>query len=117
MKRKDLEFYTRDFREIPLSVLAGRDFIYRDPPYIITTGTYNDGKRGFHDWAETEEKDLYAVLDEANEPPRRRATRYLVSVGLNFVELGSFAKQNSMRWEVRSGKEIYNTVWFNTKSL
>jgi adenine-specific DNA-methyltransferase len=67
MKRKDLEFYTRDFREIPLSGLAGRDFIYCDPPYLITTGTYNDGKRGFHDWTETEEKDLYAVLDGANK--------------------------------------------------
>jgi hypothetical protein len=45
------------------------------------------------------------------------AAGYLVSVGLNFVELGSFAEQNSMRWEARSGKEIYNTVWFNTKFL
>jgi site-specific DNA-adenine methylase len=67
MKRKNLEFYTRDFRELPLSGLAGSDFIYCDPPYLITTGTYNDGKRGFHDWTETEEKDLYAVLDEANK--------------------------------------------------
>jgi hypothetical protein len=28
----------------------------------------------------------------------RHLARYLVSVGLNFVELGSFAPQNSMRW-------------------
>jgi hypothetical protein len=47
----------------------------------------------------------------------RQLARYLVSVGLNFVELGSFAEQNSMRWQVRSGKEIYNIVWFNTKFL
>ena len=67
MKRKNLEFYTRDFREIPLCTLTSRDFIYCDPPYLISTGTYNDGKRGFADWTETEEKDLYAVLDEANK--------------------------------------------------
>jgi len=67
MKHKNLEFYTRDFREMPFSELAVRDFIYCDPPYLITTGTYNDGKRGFHDWTETEEKDLYAVLDEAHK--------------------------------------------------
>jgi adenine-specific DNA-methyltransferase len=67
MKRKNLEFFTCDFREVPFSGLAGDDFIYCDPPYLITTGTYNDGKRGFHDWTETEEKDLYAVLDGANK--------------------------------------------------
>jgi adenine-specific DNA-methyltransferase len=66
MKRKNLEFYTRDFRDMSLRNLNSGDFIYCDPPYLITTGTYNDGKRGFGDWTETEEKDLYAVLDEVN---------------------------------------------------
>jgi adenine-specific DNA-methyltransferase len=66
MKRKNLEFYTRDFREVPLSSISTNSFVYCDPPYLITTGTYNDGKRGFHDWTPDEEKDLYAVLDEAN---------------------------------------------------
>jgi adenine-specific DNA-methyltransferase len=73
MKQKNLEFYTRDFREMPLSGLASRDFIYCDPPYLITTGTYNDGKRGFHDWTEAEENDLYAVLDEADKNNTRFA--------------------------------------------
>jgi hypothetical protein len=44
-----------------------------------------------------------------NEPPRPKGSptdAVSVSVGLNFVELGSFAEQNSMRWQVRSGKEI-----------
>jgi adenine-specific DNA-methyltransferase len=67
MRRKNLKFYANDFREISLRGLGKNDFIYCDPPYLITTGTYNDGKRGFHDWTETEEKDLYATLDEANK--------------------------------------------------
>jgi adenine-specific DNA-methyltransferase len=67
MKRKDIEFYTRDFREMPLYSVGTNGFIYCDPPYLITTGTYNDGKRGFHDWTETEENDLYALLDEADK--------------------------------------------------
>jgi adenine-specific DNA-methyltransferase len=67
MKQKTIEFYTRDFRDMALTGLTSGDFIYCDPPYLITTGTYNDGKRGFGDWTETEEKALYAALDEANK--------------------------------------------------
>lgn len=67
MKNKNIEFYTRDFRSISLEGLGKDDFIYCDPPYLITNGSYNDGNRGFHDWGTEEEKDLYAFLDKANE--------------------------------------------------
>ena len=66
MKDKNIEFYTRDFREISLDGLGAQDFIYCDPPYLITNGSYNDGNRGFHDWGEDEERALYEYLDEAN---------------------------------------------------
>lgn len=67
MKHKNLEFYTRDFRNVSLQGLGTDDFIYCDPPYLITNGSYNDGNRGFHDWGTEEEKDLYSFLDKANE--------------------------------------------------
>lgn len=67
MKSKNLEFYTRDFREISLAGLDNNDFLYCDPPYLITTGSYNDGNRGFREWDESDETDLYHYLDEANE--------------------------------------------------
>ena len=66
MKSKNIEFYTRDFRDINICGLGNNDFIYCDPPYLITTGSYNDGNRGFHDWGKREEYDLYAYLDQAN---------------------------------------------------
>ncbi len=66
MKKKNVEFYTRDFREISINGLGSNDFIYCDPPYLITTGSYNDGNRGFHDWGEDEERGLYEYLDRAN---------------------------------------------------
>jgi len=75
MKRKKLEFFTKDFRLIDIDGLSGNDFIYCDPPYLITNGSYNDGNRGFHDWGEEEEKDLCNFLDEAN----RRAIRFALS--------------------------------------
>ena len=40
--------------------------MYCDPPYLISTGSYNDGKRGFKDWTEVEEKQLLGLLDELN---------------------------------------------------
>jgi adenine-specific DNA-methyltransferase len=67
MKNKDIEFFTRDFREMSIANLNSSDFIYCDPPYLITTGTYNDGNRGFKDWRESEERDLYNFLDSANK--------------------------------------------------
>lgn len=66
MKKKNLEFYTRDFRNISLAGLGKNDFIYCDPPYLITNGSYNDGNRGFHDWGEDEERGLCEYLDEAD---------------------------------------------------
>lgn len=67
MKEKNLEFFSRDFRQIDISNLGKSDFIYCDPPYLITNGSYNDGNRGFRDWRKEEEIDLYNFLDEANE--------------------------------------------------
>jgi adenine-specific DNA-methyltransferase len=66
MKRKHVEFYARDFRQVETTGMGGEDFIYCDPPYLITNGSYNDGNRGFSDWGEQEERDLCAYLDSAD---------------------------------------------------
>ncbi len=52
-------FWTFDF-----SLLSRGDLVYCDPPYLITTGSYNDGKRGFKDWTLKEERELLALLDD-----------------------------------------------------
>lgn len=43
------------------------DFVYADPPYLITTGTYNDGRRGFTGWSEKEEYKLLEILDDLHQ--------------------------------------------------
>ena len=71
MKQKLIEFIDRiqaqnctftccDFREFDISVLTPQDFVYVDPPYLITCATYNE-QGG---WNESTEKDLLAFLDE-----------------------------------------------------
>ena len=43
----DIVFDNKDFRDIDFSDADENDLVYFDPPYLITCGNYNDGKRGF----------------------------------------------------------------------
>jgi DNA adenine methylase len=67
LRSKDIEFNSKDFTKINLEIYDKDDLIYCDPPYLITTGSYNDGNRGFKDWTEIEEIQLLNLLDKLNE--------------------------------------------------
>lgn len=67
LKKKNIEFCNEDFLSVNLRDLNCEDLVYCDPPYLISTGSYNDGKRGFKDWSETEEQQLLDLLDSLNE--------------------------------------------------
>ena len=67
MDNKRVVFSSKDFRKFDLLVLDKNSFIYCDPPYLLTTGSYNDGKRCFGDWLYDDEKDLLSFLDRAND--------------------------------------------------
>ncbi|MCM1432283.1 MAG: Dam family site-specific DNA-(adenine-N6)-methyltransferase [Muribaculaceae bacterium] len=56
-----------DFREFDYNLMKSGDFLYADPPYLITCGSYNDGKRGFKGWGEKDERALYDILDMLSE--------------------------------------------------
>jgi DNA adenine methylase len=62
----NVEFSSIDFVDFDYDVLKEGDFLYADPPYLITCGSYNDGKRGFRGWGEDDEKTLYVILDRMN---------------------------------------------------
>jgi len=67
IKKIDCTFLHLSFEKFNFSSLTEEDFIYCDPPYLITTANYNDGKRGFKGWTETEEKQLLALLDNLHQ--------------------------------------------------
>lgn len=71
----DIEFSDKDFAVFDVSGLGTSDFVYADPPYLITTGTYNDGKRGFKGWNESEELKLLNLLDNLT----RKGVRFALS--------------------------------------
>lgn len=60
-------FIPEDFEYIYNLDLTKDDFVYCDPPYLITNGSYNDGNRGFGDWTIESEKKLLNLLDHLNE--------------------------------------------------
>lgn len=62
-KIKEYNFTNCDFRCFDFSVLNKGDFIYCDPPYTISLGSYNDGKRGFNGWDQQDDMDLLNILD------------------------------------------------------
>jgi len=63
IKETNIDFTNICFNNFDFSKFGTNDFVYCDPPYLITTGTYNDGKRGFKGWTEKEEKELLNLLD------------------------------------------------------
>lgn len=64
---KEINFSTKNFKNFDISGLKEGDFVYADPPYLITTGSYNDGKRGFEGWSAEDDKALFDLLDKLNE--------------------------------------------------
>ncbi|WP_313152997.1 DNA adenine methylase [Lacrimispora sp.] len=67
LHEKNIEFSNLDFAELDYTGLGPEDLVYCDPPYLISTGNYNDGNRGFKDWKEREERALLELLDRLHE--------------------------------------------------
>ena len=63
LKEKDIEFYSKDFRDIDINKISKNTFIYCDPPYLITTAGYNENRM----WTDKEEKDLLNFLKELDK--------------------------------------------------
>lgn len=62
IKEMDSEFHIGDYQEID-ALIDADTLVYADPPYLITLGSYNDGKRGFKGWNSKEEERLLTYLD------------------------------------------------------
>ena len=107
-----VEFMSRDFAKVPLDRFGCEDFIYCDPPYLISTGTYNDGKRGFKDWRKEEELRLYEYLDHAHARGIRFAlTNVLEHKGKINEDLYEWSK----KYRVIDLNGDYSNASYNTK--
>lgn len=63
IQSQNCKFTCEDFRNFDVSKLGNSDFVYVDPPYLITCATYNE-QGG---WTEKDEKDLLAFLEKLDK--------------------------------------------------
>lgn len=71
LKQKNILFTTLSFENINIENYPDDTIFFCDPPYLITCGSYNDGKRGISFWNEELEKKLLLFLDEINNSGRK----------------------------------------------
>ncbi|MDR1542970.1 MAG: DNA adenine methylase [Prevotellaceae bacterium] len=96
LKEIEVNFEANDFENYDFSNLNSDDFVYCDPPYLITCGTYNDGKRGFKGWGKTEEKQLLCKLDELDSKNIKFAlSNVLEHKGKENIILKNWVENNS----------------------
>lgn len=105
-------FTCRDFREFDTVTLTPEDFIYVDPPYLITCATYNE-QGG---WSEEDEKDLLSFLDELNDRNIRFAlSNVLRSKGKENSILIEWLEKNAEKYKVMRLNYSYSNSNYQTK--
>ena len=77
-KSINLEYYSKSYSEY-LNDINSEDFVYCDPPYLLTCGAYNDGKRGFNGWDKQQQNQLFEFLDTLNKRNIKFALSYIES--------------------------------------
>jgi adenine-specific DNA-methyltransferase len=112
IKNIDITFTASDFEKFDISKLGYDDMVYCDPPYLITTGSYNDGNRGFKDWKEEQETALYTLLDKLhNSGVKFALSNVLYHKGIENKILLDWCK----KYVVTSIKNDYSNSSYNTK--
>lgn len=96
IKDKKIIFESRDYNKLD-KYIKKDTFFYLDPPYLLTTATYNDGKRGFEGWNEKLEENLFKFLDDLS----RRGIKYMLSYisefnGKQNKQFTSWVEKNSL---------------------
>lgn len=108
------EFTDDYFTKLDLSKLDSNSFVYADPPYLITTGSYNDGNRGFVNWTKKQEKQLYQLLDNLNDRHIKFAlSNVLKHKGVDNESLIKWSK----KYKVHHLNYSYSNSSHNTKHL
>lgn len=91
------------YQEIDPDAFDRDSVFYFDPPYLVTTAAYNDGKRGFVGWGKTQEAELLDYLTELN----RGGKMFLLS---NTLEHKGVKNEQLVRWVADSGFRVKETL-------
>lgn len=112
LKKQNSIFTCQDFRNFDIETLTENDFVYADPPYLITCATYNE-QGG---WTENDEKDLLAFLDNLNENRIKFAlSNVLQSKGKENKILQTWLEKNVNRYRAIHLNYSYSNSNYQTK--
>ena len=104
----NIVFFNKDFRDINIEVLNKEDFVYCDPPYLVTCASYNEQDG----WNEDKERDLLNLLDRLNEKGIRFA---LSNVFENKGKSNDILKEWSKRYSIHYLNNTYGNCNYHTK--
>ena len=99
IKELNVRFFCSDYTDMFQHVNDRHTFIYLDPPYMLTNGSYNDGKRGFKGWDASQEVALFDFLDRLNG----EGSRFMLSYVL---EHKGKINQNLLNWTKENNYHI-----------
>lgn len=97
IKTKRVTFLSDDYQSLN-KIIDDDTFVYLDPPYMLTTGSYNDGKRGFKGWDLTLEKNMFSFLNLLTSRNKKFMLSYVVEhKGKINVNLMNWVKLNNYK--------------------
>ena len=112
LKSGNYVFMRNGFEEFNLSAFGPDDFIYADPPYLITCATYNEQDG----WNEDKEKALHSFLDSASDKGIRFAlSNVLTSEGKENRQLIKWVERYKYRYNVVHLKFNYSNSNYQKK--
>ena len=114
IKNKNFEYMCLDFEDIKIKEIVKEvDFIYMDPPYLITTAVYNESKG----WDENKEKKLLQLIDYFIQENKLFVLSNILQRGekINTI-LEEWIKKNKNKIEVKYIDYSYKSSSYNKKN-
>nr|DAM31791.1 MAG TPA: adenine-specific methyltransferase [Caudoviricetes sp.] len=114
IKNKNFEYMCLDFEDIKIKEIVKKvDFIYMDPPYLITTAVYNESKG----WDENKEKKLLQLIDYFIQENKLFVLSNILQRGekINTI-LEEWIKKNKNKIEVKYIDYSYKSSSYNKKN-
>ena len=106
-KLLNIEFSNKNFKEFDFSQVKSSDFVYCDPPYRSSVGSYNDGKRGFEGWTIDDDLALFRILDGLND----RKIKFALS---NVFFNNGLANKELQEWSRKYKVHLLNVNYSNS---
>ncbi len=108
LNEKNIFFSNNSFEKLNLNRLKDSDFVYCDPPYLITCASYNEHEG----WNEEKERKLLSLLDELNDKGVKFA---LSNVLENKWKENLILKEWAKKYNIHHLNHSYNNCNYHAK--